>query len=483
DYVQTVTINPKFNFPFIDKFLTFGGNYNVRYGWVNPNQVQNVGYSTGFTNSISSTANLKLREIFNIFGGTPDSKLRANGVAKDTVTDPKGNKQTIGDVLKLFTTFFPADINVTYTQNNTVANGGVTGLPGFGNFWFYPTTKENFGPSRLYQLGFSQYPGVRAPNLTLADKYIEGNELSFQSTINPLFPEAISMSLNFKTSWGFSNDLFYTSNSLGEIGNPTSKTSSIVSGNTMFFAGNVDKFNFAYDIRNPAQSRRDLTNSFKSDIGSIPFPNWSLTVSGLEKFPFFSQFANSVTLDNSFISEYRESRLIDINRYDIPNSQSVTQAFSPLVGLNFSFKEVLGGNLTSAFRLNTSTTNTLNPIGASIQTINTNEWSVNANFSKAGFSIPFFGLSLQNDIAFALTISKTTNEPINYEFGTGFRVPVFGNGSSITTINPTVQYSLSSKVSMQLFYKYIKTQPTGQTVTTVPRSTNEGGLNIRITIQ
>ncbi|MEO6696267.1 MAG: cell surface protein SprA, partial [Ignavibacteria bacterium] len=42
DYVQTVTINPKFNFPFIDKFLTFGGNYNVRYGWVNPNQVQNV---------------------------------------------------------------------------------------------------------------------------------------------------------------------------------------------------------------------------------------------------------------------------------------------------------------------------------------------------------------------------------------------------------------------------------------------------------
>ena len=94
-----------------------------------------------------------------------------------------------------------------------------------------------------------------------------------------------------------------------------------------------------------------------------------------------------------------------------------------------------------------------------------------------------FGLSLQNDIAFALTFSRTTNNPVNYEFGTGQRVPVFGNGSTVTNFNPSIQYSLSSKVSMQFFYKYIKTEPTGQTLTTVPRTTNEGGLNIRITIQ
>ncbi|HAY33455.1 MAG TPA: hypothetical protein DCY06_04905, partial [Bacteroidetes bacterium] len=94
-----------------------------------------------------------------------------------------------------------------------------------------------------------------------------------------------------------------------------------------------------------------------------------------------------------------------------------------------------------------------------------------------------FGLSLQNDIAFALTFSNSKNEPINYEFGSGVKVPVTGNGSSVTTINPSIQYSLSSKVSMQLFYKYISTKPTGTSVTTVPRSSNEGGLNIRITIQ
>lgn len=484
DYSQTVTINPRLNLPFIDRFLTVSGNYNVRYGWVNPNQVINVGYNTNYVNSISSTADLKISEIFSLFGnGSTENKLRANGAPMDTVKE-EGNKQSILDIFKLFKTLIPGDIAVTYTQGNQVANTGVTGLPGFGNFWFYPGTKEDYGPSRMYQLGFSLYAGPRAPNLTqIGDNYTQANELSLTASINPLIPEAISMSLTFKKSWGFSNNLLYTSNAVGDIGNPTSKSSTIASGNSMFFAGSVDNFTFQYDPTNATQSRISLTNSFKSQIGSFPFPNWTLNVSGLEKFPFFANFANTVSLENSFVSEYKESRLIDINNSDIPNAQTVTQAFAPLIGLNFNFKEMFGGNLTSTLRLNNSISHSLNPIGAQIQTVKTNEWSINANFSKTGFNLPLFGLSLQNDIQFALTLSKTTNEPINYEFGSGFKVPVAGNGSSVTTVNPTIQYSLSSKVSMQLFYKYIKTQPTGQTVTTVPRTTNEGGLNIRITIQ
>ena len=392
--------------------------------------------------------------------------------------------QTLSDFLNVFKTFVPSDINVSYSQNNIVSNGGVSGLPGFGNFWFYPTTKPELGPSRLYQLGLSLYPGSRIPNLNqIADNFGVINELSFQTNINPILPEFVSMALNFKTAWGLTNNLIYSSNALGNIGNPTSKTSSIYSGNTIFFAGNVENLNFEYNPNNVAQSRVNLTESFKSKIGSFPFPNWTLTISGLERFPFFSQFANSVTFDNSFIAEYKESKLIDINSYDIPNSQSVVQAFSPLIGLNFNFKEAFGGNLTSSFRINTSTTSTLNPIGANIQTVSSNEWSINANFSKSGFNLPLFGLSLQNDISFALTISKTTNNPTNYEFATGTGVPVNGNGSTVLNINPSVQYSLSSKVSMQLFYKYAKTEPLNSSLTTTPRTLNEGGLNIRITIQ
>ncbi|MBK8550138.1 MAG: cell surface protein SprA [Ignavibacteria bacterium] len=485
DYTQQVVINPRFSLPYLERFLGISGNYSVRYGWVNPNQNINVGFATNVDNTIVTTANFKLQEVFNLFGGGgEENRLRANGVGRDSTTET-GNKQSIADIFKIFKTFIPGDINVTYTQNNSVSNGGVTGNPGFGNFWFYPSSKAEYGPSREYQMGFSLYPGERAPNLTqINDAYRQSNDLAFTTTINPLLPEAISMSLSFKTRWGFTNNLIYTSNSVGSIGSPTSKTSAIASGNTMFFAGNIEDFSYEYDPANPTQNRQNLTNSFESDIGSFPFPNWTLTFSGLEKFPLFAQFANSVSLDNSFVSEYAESKLIDINGLDIPNSQVVTQAFSPLIGLNFNFKEVLGGNLSSTFRINSGVSYNLNPIGANIQTLNTNEWSINANFSKSGFNLPLFGLSLSNDISFALTLSKLTNEPINYEYGTsGTGTKVSGNGSSVTTINPSIQYSLSSKVSMQLFYRYINTQPTGTTVTTVPRTSKEGGLNIRIAIQ
>ena len=484
DYSQNVTFNPVFNFPYIDKFLTFTGNYSVRYGWVNPNQIANVGYNLGYSNSINASAIFKLEEVFNLFRGSETSGLSAVGIRRDSVPQESGNKQTIANILKAITSFIPRDINMTYTQTNTVANGGVGGLPGFGNFWFYPTTNEQYGPSRLYQLGWSLDPGKRAPNLSnISDNYTSGNELSFTGTVNPLFPEAVTMSLTFRKSWGFTNNLFYTSNALGDVGNPTSKNSSQFTGNSIFFPGSVEDFSFEYIADNPAQSRRNITDAFTSQISSFPFPNWNISITGLEKFPLFAQFANSVTLENAYVSEYKESRSVDINSYDIPNALSVTQAFSPLVGLNINFRDFLAGNLTAALRLSSGTSNNLNPIGATIQTINTSEWSLNANFTKTGFSIPLFGLSLQNDISFALTITRTNNEPVQYEYATGISRQVPGNGTRVTQVNPSIQYSLSSKVTMQLFYKYIKTNPLGQTVTTIPRTTNEGGLNIRIAIQ
>lgn len=484
DYSQNVSFNPVFNLPIIDRFISLTGNYNVRYGWVNPNQVANVGYNVGYSTTMNASAIFKLEEFFNLFRGSETSGLRAVGMRRDSVPEEPGNKQSIANILKAIVSVIPKDINVTYSQSNTLANGGINSLPGFGNFWFYPTEKEGYGPSRLYQLGMSLDPGKRAPNLSqISDNFTSGNELSFTGTVNPIFPEAVTMSLTFRKSWGFTNNLFYTSDADGNVGSPTSKNSSSFTGNSIFFPGNVEDFSFEYDPNNPAQNRRSMTEAFKGNLSSFPFPNWNISVTGLEKFPLFAQFANSVTLENAYISEYKESKSVDINSYDIPNSQSVTQAFSPLLGLNINFKDFLAGSLTAAFRLSTGVSNTLNPIGATIQTVNTGEWSLNANFTKTGFSIPLFGLSLQNDISFALTVTSTNNEPIQYEYATGIARQVPGNGTKVTQVNPSIQYSLSSKVTMQVFYKYIKTNPLGQTVTTIPRTTNEGGLNIRIAIQ
>ena len=500
-YAQTVGMNPKFNFPVIDKFLNLTMNYNVTYGWIDPNQIVNTGYTVGFQNTISTNANFKLGEIFNLFkgGDNPPPPNDPNGTNKDPKTPPKDNKfnrlndrvklfsgmrspndeQNPLDILKLLKTFVPDNINVTYSQTNTVQNSSIDGRPGFANFWLYPTANVNLGPSRMYQLGFARDPGRRVANLiNVTDNLNVNNDITFSTMITPILPDAIRLSLNFKTSFGDQLNQVANTNSLGLITNPTSKNDLVTKGYSTFFIGDIEKFDYA-----STENGKPFADAVKSGLVKFPFPNWVLTISGLEKFALFEQFATSVTLDNSFTADYKEGINTDITSLQTPTAQQITQSFSPLIGLNINFKQLLGGTLSTNFKVNSAKVYSVIPANSLIQVSNTSDWSLTANFTKSGFEIPLFGLSLQNDISFALTVSKTVNNPIDYAFAQGILDKRLGSGSSVLTINPTVQYTLSSRVGMQLFYKLIKTTPTEGTVATIPRTNSEGGLNIKISIQ
>ncbi len=485
EYSQTTAINPKFNIPYLNRFVELATNYTATYGWINPNTTLNIGYNVGFSNTWNFQTNFRVNEILSFLKGSdmPNKYRLLHSASKDT--NIGGPKTDLVDILKIFQTFIPENINLTFNQTNQVMNPGVEGRPGFGNFWMLPSTKENFGPSRMYQLGLSMYPGKRVPNLAnITDVFNQSNNVTVTATINPIFPQSIRMNLTFKRLWGFNNSTSFNSNEQGILGDPINKSLSKNYGYSMFFAGSVDKFKYE-STNDPNENIKSIATSFRDQIGSFPFPNWTLSISGLEQFPLFSEFATMVTLENGFSSEYAEASAVDASSIEVISRQSVTQSFSPLLGLNITFKQLFGGSLTATFRLNKSVTNTLVPSSNLIQVSNTSDWSFNANYAKAGFEIPLFGLSLKNDISFALTISKNTNEPTDYRFNIGSSIPekLPGNGSAVTTINPSVQYSLSSKVQMQLFYKYIKTEPTQGILNTIPRTSNEGGLNIRISIQ
>lgn len=494
DYNQTTSFNPKFNIPILTKFLDVNLTYNVTYGWRNPNTTTNVGYTVGYTNTINTSFNLKIRDIISLFESTevttppPDklirkiTNLRSGGnTNKTSISDD--DKPGLKQILNLFRTFIPDNVNITFTENNSLSNAGVEGRPGFGNFWLDPFSKTA-GPSRLYQLGLSSYPGKRVPNLVLSDLQNQVNNLTISAAITPIFPQSIRVNLSFKSNWGNNNSYQYISLENGDIGTPTSSSQSRNKGYSIFFPGNVDKLRFE-GTSNPVTDVQSLSELFKKDISSFPFPNWNITISGLEKFPMFEQIATSVTLENSFTSEYNEATALDNRNTIVPVRQAVTQAFNPLIGVNITFKELLGGSFSATFKYNSSKSSTLIPSSNMIQTSDTKDWSLNANFSKSGFEIPLFGLSLKNDISFAMTISKNINNPTDYKFVPGVAIPdkLPGNGSSVFTINPSIQYSLSSKVQMQLFFKYIRSEPTQGTANFVPRTSNEGGLNVRISIQ
>jgi cell surface protein SprA len=481
DYVQTNTLNPKFNIPFLKKFLDITMAYNVSYGWRNPNTAENTtGYHVQYNNNVSSTANLKLNEIFALFKPS-DNKSR--GMIGGKSDDREG--QSIFDVFKLFSSFVPDAIAVTYTQTNQRINPSIQGRPGFGNFWLSFGADEEAGPSRGYQLGFSDFPGRRIPNLAgITDQFGIGNNVTFSTTIKPIFPESVRMNLSFKSRWGFANTNTYTTNNEGFTAFQTNKSNSVNNAYSIFFSPNIEDFRY---LINPDANLNlsGISNAFETGLASFPFPNWNMTITGVEKFPFFGQFASSVTIENNYESEYSKSFSVDNRDIEIPSAQEVKQSFTPLFGINMTFKEAFSGNLTASFKYNTAKILRLIPASNLITASNNSDWSISASFSKAGFEIPFFGLSLQNDIAFSLSVTSTKNEPIDYRFNPGEELPtpLPGNGSTVFTINPSIQYSLSSKVQMQLFYKYIRTEPTAETFTTVPRTSNEGGLNIRISIQ
>ena len=485
DYQQTTTFNPKFNIPVINKFLDINMNYNVTYAWTNPNTVTNVGYNVGFANTFTTGATIKFNEMLNLFGIQKNpSGYRGFGTDKGLRSASKvDDKIQFADILKILGTFIPDLVTVNFNQTNSVVNPGVVGRPGFGNFWMALKTVEEYGPSRMYQLGFNRYPGKRVGGLNIQDVYNLSNNITFNTTISPILPQTIRMNLSFKKIWGFNNSGTFITDSLGGLGTPINSSSNRTDGYSMFFAGSVEKFNYepSGDVNENIQK---ISSEFKSQIGSFPFPNWNLTFTGLEKLPLFSEFAQTVTLENSFTSEFSEASFVDANNNEVVQRQSVTESFNPLIGLNVTFKQVFGGNLTANLRINSSTSNILTPSSSLIQENKTSDWSLNANFAKSGFDIPLFGLSLKNDITFSLTISKNKNQPTDYKFQPNEgKQTILGAGSTVTAFNPSISYSLSSKVQIMIFYKYSKSEPTEGNANTQPRTNNEGGLNVRITIQ
>ena len=111
--------------------------------------------------------------------------------------------------------------------------------------------------------------------------------------------------------------------------------------------------------------------------------------------------------------------------------------------------------------------------------------SITGSFSKTGFEIPLFGVSLQNDIDVSFTYSMAKNSRTTFDAkGNTFNSKgTPGEGSTRTQMEPRVRYVLSARVTASLFYRYTKIEPDAGG-SRIPGSTsNEGGVDVHIAIQ
>ncbi|NUN70786.1 MAG: hypothetical protein HUU02_13880, partial [Bacteroidetes bacterium] len=427
-------------------------------------------------------------------------------------------------------------INISFSQNNSANSGGVPGRPGFTNLFgrapFVQSSEREYGPSRAYQLGLVSVPGanitdvflkpafpfigfstdadkqIRARGMRGGDGFTQSNKLTFR-TSRDLWTGA-RLDLNWSLGWNYSRtQTIYADSLTGRttILNTTAGGSIERSFLTLpptfifsMFKSGIEQVAKQYQAAVPTDNTpnqdQKLAKAFEDGFETLPVlkkvfgdylprVNYSMRWDGLEEFAIFKSFATKVSLDHAYQSSYSKVFKGSADGSTVTESQRINYAFSPLAGMSVSFKELFKGTMSGNVRYGSTVTYDLTPASKNIVETVGNDLSVTASFSKTGFEIPLFGVSLQNDIDISFTYSVAQNSRTTFDVkGKQFNIKgTPGEGSSRTQMEPRVRYVLSSRVTASLFYRYTKIAP-DEGGSKIPGSTsNEGGLDVHIAIQ
>ena len=540
NYSQNISFSLKPKMPSIlrlDKNFLLSGGYNVTYTWRNNISQPTLGRSAGWTNSITAGLTIKLKSImdpiFKMAKGekessakrkpqrssrysransnnlddqikSQDDKNKANSSADSLaeMNKPSMFNNILGIMLSSvqYVLFDYDNLTFNFTQGNTNGNGGlVSSNTGFWNFWG-PTQDDINGPTRLYQLGLTGNPGPRVSGGTLSDKTSQRNSFTLK-TKRPLW-EGASLDVNWSVGWGHNESTSLQVDSLTGVHTITNKTAT---GNldrtflTIPIAGaSLSAVNELYDptSENPNQS---ISDAFLEGLESLPFlasvpilsdiaqyiprPNWRVNWTGVEKFPIIGSLFKRASLNHAYSSKYTEGWRINADGNEEIATQKITYGFTPLLGINFTFAELWGGNFIGNVKYASKTDYTLGVATKATTETLSNDINFSVNFSKSGVNLPLFGWSFKNDIEVSMAYTMGKNSTLIYAMGEDFNEEGKPqNGSIRVTIEPRVKVVMSSRVTLSVFYRRTTVEPEG--ASKIPETTtNEAGLDVHISIQ
>ncbi len=469
-----------------------------------------------------------------------DTSARADSTGKPKLAGTEKMMAQLKNLAKIFLKIPLLDydnFNVTFTQSNQVQNSGVLGSTGFVNFWgrvpFFQDPDPKYGPSRLYQLGlisdpdgklthfgarpyfpffgWDVQPGPRAmvDGGAIVNTFRQTNRLAFK-TSRDLW-EGARVDLNWNVGWSYSRTQNLSTSDTSDIPTFVNQTISgtvdrsfLTFPDVLFlgmFKTSLKEVSKQYAALKTADggtnTEGDLTSAFEKGFEALPwlqkifgqyYPrvNWSFRWDGLEKLPIFQGFVSRLSLDHSYNSNFsRQFENTPGGGGERTDGERVAYGFAPLIGANFTFKELLKGSFGANLRYNTNTSYDLSVSSLNIVESLTQEISFTASYSRKGFEIPFFGLSLSNDVDVSLTYSISKNSRQTYDVSQ-LDVNVTGvplEGSTRTQMEPRIKYVLSQRVTASVYYRYTRVNP-DFAGSSIPGTTeNEAGLDIHIAIQ
>ncbi len=232
--------------------------------------------------------------------------------------------------------------------------------------------------------------------------------------------------------------------------------------------------------------------------GILPKPNWRITYNGLTRIPgmekVFSSFSvthgyNSMLSMNHFESalmfrdpfRFNYPEFIDtltgnyVPYFLVPNI-SINEQFAPLIDLDMQFVN----QLTARFEFKKSRTLSLSLVDFQLSESRSTEFVVGAGFrSRGAFSfIKFRGKSLENDVAFRLDLGLRDDATANSRLDQLQALPTAGQ--RVITINPSLDYVISNRVNIKLYFEQRRVEPK---ISTSPPITNtRAGVQIRLAL-
>lgn len=530
----------------INRFFQLTSGYTVNYNWNFDFRQDTVGKSGGFASRLSAGLTLRLKALTDpLFEEKPEAnvnenqnrggnnrqrdleerrkKLEGENQIPDS-TKPLVNEEVVQTDTSKPTTKRPAltraigflksivhsiffdyeTISVNYSNDNSVSKSGILGEgTGFNNFWGINYNYQK-GPSRAFMLGLTSDVGRRAPNGNLQDVYSQKNSLDFR-TSRPLWTGA-KVDIDWKVDWSVNKN---TTISTDQYGNPTiqsiSQTGTLERSFLSFpptlflsvFGNGIKKVNELFDP-NAANPQQNLSDAFIKGFESfplvsklsflkdyskyIPRPNWHLTWDGLENILFFKSFTKKVSLEHEYSSTYSEGTKLNPDGTQEMLTQRIDYGFSPLAGINITFNDMWGGNLIGSIKYGTKTIYDLGLTTKNISETYSRDIGITAGYSKSGFELPLFGISLKNDIEFSFSYTSSTNSVVRFDMLNFTDAGTPQDGTLRTTIEPRIKYTISSKVTLSIFYTRTSVEPEGA-ARIPPTTTNEAGLDVHISIQ
>ena len=504
----------------INRYFTITTGYSSGYQWSFDLRQDDIGRSAGFNQKFTAGMILRWKSLTEpIFGKdeststTKKGDIGNNKEGSDSTGVVVGEKPSSINRAFLFLktvvkyVFFDWDnFTANYSHDYGVSKTGIKARgTGFYNFWGITQNVDN-GPSRAFQLGISSDVGPRAfvpgSNTNLSDAYSEKNNIDFK-TARPLW-EGAKIDLNWNVNWSENKNVTLSADEFGNISITNTTATGSLSRSFLslppglpFIESGIKKVNALYNP-NAEDPRKNLNEAFIkgfetfplisnlpmfSDVAKfIPRPNWRITWDGLEKFLFFKSLAQRISLDHAYSSSYTEGWKLTAEGNKEIQTQRIEYGFTPFAGLNITFGELWGGNLSGSIKFSSRTSYDLSASTTNINETLSRDIGFTASYSKAGFEVPLFGVSLKNDVEFSLSYTSTKNSVVRYEMNKFTDEGIPQDGTTRTTIEPRIKYTISSKVTLSIFYKRSSVEPEGA-ARIPPTTTNEAGLDVNIVIQ